>query len=398
MAFQDRCVFAHRTLGLQKKLKGRGMDDINTVLAGYRAARGELVKVPLTNEHPVIAAVREDLPARFAEALADSGRDPEKYKIRASVGEAPLNMAAIPWVAIFRQEVTRGARHGYYIVLLFAEDGQSAVLSLNQGFHDFETEFRPTRLALLKVRQSADFAASLIQAPKSFSPGPISLSARGALGWGYERGAICSKVYRHGNDVSDADFAKDVAALLDAYDALFNIAGDSIFSILPSPNEAEFQSAVQATLNQSGNDAESLPVGPAPLPPKSVRQGRTSFQRNPKRSAEALHRAQYRCEGAIPERPHSTFTSRISKREYVEAHHLIPFGKQAEFQYSLDIPENIVALCPSCHRLLHHGRNEDRNPLLRRLLNARSDMLVHRGITIEISALAGLYQSLSDQD
>lgn len=36
---------------------------------------------------------------------------------------------------------------------------------------------------------------------------------------------------------------------------------------------------------------------------------------------------------------------------YLEAHHVKPLSKGGD-----DTPNNVVALCPNCHRLLHHGR------------------------------------------
>lgn len=37
---------------------------------------------------------------------------------------------------------------------------------------------------------------------------------------------------------------------------------------------------------------------------------------------------------------------------YLEVHHLIPLSKGGD-----DLPVNVSALCPNCHRFLHHGKN-----------------------------------------
>ncbi len=40
-------------------------------------------------------------------------------------------------------------------------------------------------------------------------------------------------------------------------------------------------------------------------------------------------------------------------RNYIEVHHLIPLSKNGP-----DTIENCIALCPRCHRLLHHGQEK----------------------------------------
>lgn len=62
-------------------------------------------------------------------------------------------------------------------------------------------------------------------------------------------------------------------------------------------------------------------------------------------------------------------------RQYFEVHHLIPMCLQASFKVSLDIPGNVVCVCPECHRFLHFGRQEDRKRCLVDIYNQRASKL-----------------------
>ncbi|MDE6773229.1 MAG: HNH endonuclease [Treponemataceae bacterium] len=72
-------------------------------------------------------------------------------------------------------------------------------------------------------------------------------------------------------------------------------------------------------------------------------------------------------------------------RMYTEAHHLIPLAGQAEFENSLNQEQNIVCLCPNCHREIHHGMNK--LELAEMLWNKRKTELKAAGIGINLSDL-----------
>lgn len=63
-------------------------------------------------------------------------------------------------------------------------------------------------------------------------------------------------------------------------------------------------------------------------------------------------------------------------------HHLIPMMQQGNFKYSLDVKGNIMALCPTCHKLLHFGKFDDKIDKLRLLYKKRKDILVKYGIKV----------------
>lgn len=373
------------------------MREFDSVFVGYEAARQRLVKVPKENTDQAVSTVRVALP-NLIQSVIDTRNEHSLYKVAGSVGEYPLNMAAIPWVAIFRKDVTTGARRGYYVVLLFAEDSRSAVLTLNQGFHDFLKEYKSVSVAEKKARACANFAAEILQVPTGFSRGAIDLKASGGLGRGYQQGAILSKVYPAHAPLDQTQFVADLAVLLDFYEQLYRIAGKSLLALMPPSSSEEFQEAVEAEAAASDEIPDQVTSGPQPKPPKTLRQGQGSYNRDPKIAARALQRSGYSCGLASPDAPHVSFISQRTKHSYVEAHHIVPMSRQDEFEYSLDVEENIIALCPVCHRLLHHGRSQEKTPILRRLLNGRRELLHARGLAVEVETLKRFYAALAEED
>ncbi len=130
------------------------------------------------------------------------------------------------------------------------------------------------------------------------------------------------------------------------------------------------------------------PEEPQEKPNNYISGGKETWPRNPSKAKEALLMAQYKCE---VDPNHVTFISGLTNQNYVEAHHLIPMKLQAEFNNSLDVPGNITALCPNCHRAIHHSRPEDKQPLIEKLLNLRKDKLQAFGIPISKEKLLKIY-------
>ena len=53
---------------------------------------------------------------------------------------------------------------------------------------------------------------------------------------------------------------------------------------------------------------------------------------------------------------HKTFISRSV--HYTEGHHLLPLYQQKNFDFKIDDEDNIVSLCPNCHREIHFSDNK----------------------------------------
>jgi 5-methylcytosine-specific restriction enzyme A len=93
-----------------------------------------------------------------------------------------------------------------------------------------------------------------------------------------------------------------------------------------------------------------------------------TYPRKKEESLEAKRRSNWRCE---LDSNHTTFISNANKKPYMEAHHLIPMSAQDYFEYTLDFADNIVCLCPNCHRKIHHAIDEEKKEILQFLYKKR---------------------------
>jgi len=122
------------------------------------------------------------------------------------------------------------------------------------------------------------------------------------------------------------------------------------------------------------------------------------YKTDTKLAKTALERANHKCEleAIVPNRTHTTFKTNTTDN-YTEAHHLIPMKAQASFgeDKNLDRIENIISLCPTCHRAVHYGTRDEKVPLLQALYNARKTALENcqDNITIDFDDLINDYYS-----
>lgn len=111
-------------------------------------------------------------------------------------------------------------------------------------------------------------------------------------------------------------------------------------------------------------------------------------------SKQALKNANFKC--MFDER-HETFLTNKGK-PYMEGHHLIPCtASNSEYFWSqyginIDCVENIVSLCPTCHRRIHFGSKEEQNAIIGTLYEKQKALMKSVGIDISIDKLLGLYK------
>ncbi|NHZ94873.1 DUF3578 domain-containing protein [Massilia sp. CCM 8734] len=359
------------------------MQPLLDVFDNYLATKLEYFGKTTRNESVDQRSLLLGLPQLFEKFLSEQGRE-EDFLVTGSIGNG--NIARVPWVAVFNKQVTKTAQDGYYIVLLFSEDMSACYLSLNQGFKAIENQYS-RKLALAKVKAAAARSHLYFTRDPYAQEGPINLAATGDLGEGYEQGAIESYRYERTKLPSEVDFSEHFFSLLNHYDKLVSVVNNSL-QILVQVNEAEYQKfALEKAVLPEFSKTYVEPTEGVPVPEKSV-LNKSAWVRDVKVAALALRQAEFKC---AVDPNHMTFISSAKGMPYVEAHHLIPMSIQSKFSYSLDVPANVIALCASCHRLLHHGRANDKRVHLTKLLADRASRLSAMKILPDKKILMGAY-------
>lgn len=101
----------------------------------------------------------------------------------------------------------------------------------------------------------------------------------------------------------------------------------------------------------------------------------------------AKKQANYKC--AI-DHTHITFRTESSPN-YLEAHHLIPLSYQTEFSKDIDILENIICLCPTCHRKIHYSDYETRKRMIIKIYDDYKVGLFQIGLKVSLSKILSYY-------
>ena len=81
----------------------------------------------------------------------------------------------------------------------------------------------------------------------------------------------------------------------------------------------------------------------------------------------------------------------------MEGHHLIPCTySNAKFYWekhgiNIDCENNIVSLCPTCHRQIHFGSKEEKKIIIQKLYKIKAQKLEEVGINLSLNDLMDLY-------
>lgn len=153
--------------------------------------------------------------------------------------------------------------------------------------------------------------------------------------------------------------------------------------------DEELIDLIQEDFDKIQPDRQIITFGPREKATPIILHGRRTFPRNRTIAINALSLAKFLCE-VNPEHP--TFIRRTTKLQYTEPHHLIPMAYQDQFDMSLDVEENIVSLCCTCHKEIHYG--EYSNLIVEKLFKKRKESLKSAGIDVDLEQLLNLYKLL----
>lgn len=362
-------------------------DVFDDYLETYYLNNGVAKNINSSSQH----ALKVGIPSFFESIVRSSQFPVDRYKFQGSYGNT--GMTHTPWVATFDIRITTSAQNGFDIVLLFAKDMQSCVLSLNQGYKAFTEEFKKHSLALKKINETAEKARAYLEPIAGATYGPIDLKAETANSKGYELGAIASFVYPATSLPTEEKFTEDYKKLLNAYQELFNLAGPNLMS-LQALTDSEFQKELEEELVTEEEMIQDEIIGPEKKPSPLPSVVGVKYKRDIKKSKKALKNSNFTCEYNIS---HTSFISGLTGKMYVEAHHLIPMSEQEKYDNSLDIVANIVALCPNCHRLVHHGTFNEKSKLIEFVYSLRHDLIIKKGINISLTELLKIYKGIVEE-
>lgn len=117
------------------------------------------------------------------------------------------------------------------------------------------------------------------------------------------------------------------------------------------------------------------------------------FRTNPLLGKIAIKKAYYSCE---KDYNHETFISKKTQQKYMEAHHLIPVCFQKEvwdkYHINIDCVENLVSLCPTCHKAIHYGTKEVQRNMIRELFSRCAPKYKAIGLDITIEEIYKFYR------
>lgn len=153
-----------------------------------------------------------------------------------------------------------------------------------------------------------------------------------------------------------------------------------------SEEQEEIQISEPASSQEIQNSAEK------PLSIVNGNHGKI-ISKNSRVAKSALIAAKYTC--AI-DSAHKTFMTKNGV-PYMEGHHLIPCTVRIsekiwkKFNKNIDCYENIVCLCPNCHREVHYGEWGCKSEKVRIMLKRQEEKLKSIGVLITEEELLSIY-------
>lgn len=120
--------------------------------------------------------------------------------------------------------------------------------------------------------------------------------------------------------------------------------------------------------------------------------GRRRFKTQRKIRDSVLEKSNYLCN--CDNNKHYYFEA-INLHNYVEGHHIVPMNRQEEYYFNsninLDVPNNIVTLCPNCHCQIHLGSRQARLKIISELYVRNKTNLLALNPDLTLAILASYY-------
>lgn len=340
------------------------------------------------------AQVRHDILYHARKSIRHLAHISDNFRVYGGTGQGTF--AQVPWIAVVDKSITTSVQRGYYVVYLFNASGKGVYLSLNQGWTDYQKKYGISKGRKL-IEQTASYCQKLIHSSLAdFSEGRIVLDGTTPLARGYEAGHICGRFYPVDNVPMDRVLINDLRNLMGIYAELAGLLSEYNVPIIKLPQIMRKQERQEQVIEDmrhqdevEASEPQTIPIAPQPKPDLISGKRGDQWRTNPGIAKGVVLDKNHLCEF---DKGHKTFTSKRTNHNYVETHHLIPMKLQKAFENSLDVPANIVSLCPTCHRLFHHALFGERTRLIQHFYAERKDLLKRFGIEIGIDELLEAYK------
>lgn len=347
----------------------------------------------------------------------------EKYEVKGSIGKG--GFSDVPWVGIFNKNITTSAQNGIYLVQLYAYDGRGMFFGIVQGMGNICKALGDKKGKEISKNVSEMLRKQIGNVSERYND-YIDLKAKenGKKKYGrlkrYEAGYVIGTYYDFDNMPYDQVLNEDIDSLLELYDRVCDLlpkgysfeeyALQLYSDEISEKNEKDvrkdyYEKSPDFTLiaeeknkqiNKKNSNAKeeksvynNLDYYRKKKLPIKGRHDILSYPRDEKLIRSVLKREKYRCEN---DNNHKSFDwEQHPGKNYVEGHHLIPISRFNDFNVSLDVPANIICLCPVCHKCLHHGTPKEKKKILIKLYKLRKDCLISSGLNIEENKLLEYY-------
>jgi predicted HNH restriction endonuclease len=157
--------------------------------------------------------------------------------------------------------------------------------------------------------------------------------------------------------------------------------------------QAHFISPVDEDIVESDDEISNInDIHRTPEKAFDNSNGRKRYKTQKKIRDTVLQSAEYLCN--CHDQKHFYFEA-VDLQQYVEGHHTVPMNRQEEYYFgkeiNLDIPQNMVALCPNCHAQIHLGSRQARLTILSELYIRNKAQLLSFDKDLTLVLLASYY-------
>lgn len=168
-----------------------------------------------------------------------------------------------------------------------------------------------------------------------------------------------------------------------------------ILKFIEKQETEEYEEDENQKLINTISGASSTSISEAPKRKLIIKESKSRkyIQRDIRLSKSALIKSEFKCE---VNEEHKTFLQ-PNGNSYMEGHHLIPCTEKnsimifEKYKRNIDCVENIVCLCPNCHRAIHFGDKNTKKKIIDVLYEKRNNELSKVGIKISKKELYEMY-------